>query len=90
MQVGRARHARHIKRMRSLLQKARSHAVVDGKETSVPRGALCPVYALCTGKIMGGSSWRTHCAGMRERDFTARPCRGATEGLLWNFSRGTL
>jgi hypothetical protein len=44
MQVGRARHARHIKRMRSLLQKARSHAVVDGKETSVARGALCPVY----------------------------------------------
>jgi hypothetical protein len=43
MQVG-PRHARQVKRMRSRLQKAQSHAVVDGKETSVPRGALCPVY----------------------------------------------
>ena len=43
MQVG-PRHAKHVKRMRSRLQKARSHAVVDGEETSVPRGALCPVY----------------------------------------------
>ena len=44
MQVGAPLQSTRAKRMRSRLQRARSHVVVDGKETSVARCALCPVY----------------------------------------------
>jgi hypothetical protein len=44
MQVGAPLQATRAKRTRSRLQRARSHVVVDGKETSVARCALCPVY----------------------------------------------
>ena len=71
MQVGKARHARHVKHMRSRLQGARSHAVVDSNELQLlgVHRALGVHCAMCTGTIMGRSSWRTHCAGQRERDF---------------------
>ena len=44
MQVGAPLQATRAKRTWSRLQRARSNAVVEGKETSVARCALCPVY----------------------------------------------
>jgi hypothetical protein len=57
MQAGKARQARHVRRMRSRLQGARSRAVVDSKETF--RCPRCTVHC--------ANSWRTHCAGLRQR-----------------------
>jgi hypothetical protein len=44
MQAGPPLQATPLKHMRSRLQRARSRAVVDGKETSVARDAPCNVY----------------------------------------------
>ena len=44
MQVGAPLQATRVKHMRSRLQRPRSRAVVDGKETSVARCAQCTVH----------------------------------------------
>jgi hypothetical protein len=88
MQAGKARHAKHGKHMRSRLQKARSNAVVDGKEPSVPRGALC------TGKINGRqlmayALWGNARAGLSKWDPVEALSRGTVlERLAWDSLSG--
>ena len=83
MQAGPPLQSTRAKRMRSRLQRARSHVVVDGKETSVARCALCPVhwddhvpqlmaYALCG--ISSGTSKAGPIRGAKQR----RDCCGTS------------
>ena len=55
--------AARVKHMRSRLQSTKPESTAKKLESL---GVHC---ALRTGKIMGGGSWRPHCAGLRKRDF---------------------
>jgi hypothetical protein len=59
MQAGKARHARHVKHMQSRLQRARSMRGSQ-RQRNFSR-SVCTMHCV--------TSWRTHCARLRERDF---------------------
>jgi hypothetical protein len=84
MQVGAPLQATRAKRTWSRLQRARSNAVVEGKETSVARCALCPVYWDDHGpQQVACALWGTARAGLSKRDpVEARSNEGTVAELL--------
>lgn len=91
MQVGPPFQSTRAKRMRSRLQRARSHVVVDGKETSVARCALCPVHWDDHGpQLMAYALCATARAGLPKRDPVEALSNGGivAELLTWDSLRG--
>ena len=90
MQAGKARHARKVKHMQSRLQRAQSHVVVDGKETSVARCALCPVHWDDHGRqLIAYALWGIARVGLPKRDPVEALSNGETvaELLAWDSRR---
>ncbi len=86
-QVGPPLQSTRAKRMRSRLQRARSHVVVDGKETSVARCALCPVHWDDYGpQLMAYALCGTARAGLPKRDPEEALSNGGivAEPLAWD------